>query len=167
MNVLRDGGSYSYNTDREAMQYFSGTTSHNTVQFDDRDQMPRLGPFLFGAWPDRSELTYQGDLPSVCAAYRDYAGAMHRRMVELTENTCVVRDEIADFRTKAVLRWRLAPANWAPRWHDGRIVPRQPFRHVGDCSIEHDDCRRLGVAPLRIAHANPGSRKWFLIVRPT
>jgi len=112
MNVLRDGGSYSYNATDEAMRYFSGTIAHNTVQFDDRDQMPRLRPFLFSAWPSCRELVYASDVPIVRAAYRDYRGARHSREVELREDQCIVRDEIADFHAKAVLRWRLVPANW-------------------------------------------------------
>jgi hypothetical protein len=41
-NVLRDAGSYSYNTEPEWLNVFPGhNASHNTVQFDDRDQMPR------------------------------------------------------------------------------------------------------------------------------
>ena len=46
-NLLSDAGTYSYNTDARWLKYFPGTQSHNTVQFDDRDQMPRLGRFLF------------------------------------------------------------------------------------------------------------------------
>jgi hypothetical protein len=49
-NLLRDGGTYSYNADPESLTYFSGVRGHNTVQFDDRDQMPRLGRFLWGDW---------------------------------------------------------------------------------------------------------------------
>jgi hypothetical protein len=112
VNVLRDGGSYSYNAQHEAMHYFSGTIAHNTVQFDDRDQMPRLRPFLFSAWPSCRELVYASEVPMVRAAYRDYRGARHRREVELGEDQCIVRDEIGDFHAKAVLRWRLVPANW-------------------------------------------------------
>jgi hypothetical protein len=111
-NVLRDGGSYSYNCDRDAMAYFSGTRSHNTVQFDDRDQMPRLGPFLLGAWLTCDELDYDGERQIVSAAYRDAWGARHCRRVELATGRCVVYDEIAGFSGKAVLRWRLAPAGW-------------------------------------------------------
>ena len=47
-NILRDAGSYSYNTEDRWLNYFSGTASHNTIQFDDRDQMPRHSRFLFG-----------------------------------------------------------------------------------------------------------------------
>ena len=74
--------------------------------------MPRLRPFLFSAWPSCRELVYASDVPIVRAAYRDYRGARHSREVELREDQCIVRDEIADFHAKAVLRWRLVPANW-------------------------------------------------------
>ena len=49
-NVLRDGGSYSYNISNEITKYYNGVSSHNSIQFDDRDQMPVLGRFLFGSW---------------------------------------------------------------------------------------------------------------------
>ena len=55
-NILRDGGTYSYNAERKWLNYFSGTQSHNTMQFDDLDQMPRLGRFLFGDWLKTSSL---------------------------------------------------------------------------------------------------------------
>jgi len=45
-NLLRDAGSYSYNTEPKWLNYFGGTASHNTVQFDERDQMPRLSRFF-------------------------------------------------------------------------------------------------------------------------
>ncbi|HPB74801.1 MAG TPA: heparinase II/III-family protein, partial [Chromatiaceae bacterium] len=49
-NLLRDAGSFSYNMGDDWLRYFSGTAGHNTIQFDDRDQMPRLSRFLFGDW---------------------------------------------------------------------------------------------------------------------
>ena len=44
-NILRDGGTYSYNSTPEDLKYFSGVASHNTVQFDEHQQMPRLRSF--------------------------------------------------------------------------------------------------------------------------
>jgi Heparinase II/III-like protein/Heparinase II/III N-terminus len=113
LNLLRDGGSYRYNAEPDAAAYFAGTASHNTVQFDDRDQMPRLRPFLFGRWLEMHELSYDGDVPMVRAAYGDRWGARHRRSVELTDDECVVCDEIAGFLERAVLRWRLMPSDWS------------------------------------------------------
>ncbi|WP_175478431.1 alginate lyase family protein [Bauldia litoralis] len=111
-NLLRDAGSYRYSAEPEAASYFAGTSSHNTVQFDDRDQMPRISPFLFGNWLVPEEVSFDGKVPTVRASYRDSQGASHRRSVALSDGSCVVRDEIAGFRKKAVLRWRLAPADW-------------------------------------------------------
>jgi len=51
-------GAIPYNGEPETMRIFPATASHNTIAFDDRDQMPRLGPFLFGGWPDREELAF-------------------------------------------------------------------------------------------------------------
>jgi hypothetical protein len=111
-NVLRDAGTYSYNTDPEWLAYFSGTVAHNTIQFDDRDQMPRIGRFLFGDWLECERLEFDGARNTSAASYRDAFGAMHDRVVTLGEHRCIVTDTIRDFATKAVLRWRLAPHEW-------------------------------------------------------
>ena len=51
INVLRDAGSYSYNCESPWQEYFPSVAAHNTIQFDDHDQMPRLSRFLLGKWP--------------------------------------------------------------------------------------------------------------------
>lgn len=114
-NLLRDGGSYSYNTEPQWLNYFGGTASHNTVQFDDRDQMPRLSRFLFGDWLETIEHQHrkeEGGALTYGAAYRDRQGAYHRRRVVLTGEVLRVEDRIAGFARKAVLRWRLEPGDW-------------------------------------------------------
>lgn len=119
-NLLRDGGSYSYNAEPEWQGYFPGVASHNTVQFDDRDQMPRLGRFLFGAWPkvrDRQSLRQEDDGISVAAGYRDWRGAYHHRHVQLGDRRLCVVDRVSGFDQKAVLRWRLPPGDWALQGH--------------------------------------------------
>ena len=108
-SVLCDGGTGSYNTEPRWLDYFSGTASHNTVQFDARDQMPRVSRFLFGDWLKTYELDFDPDAARVAAAYADASGATHRRTVRLEAGRCRVSDEISGFRQRAVLRWRLAP----------------------------------------------------------
>ncbi|WP_424593343.1 heparinase II/III family protein [Bradyrhizobium sp.] len=119
-NVVRDGGSYSYSAAPEWLGYFSGTASHSTIEFDDRDQMPRLSRFLFGRWLECDQLEYDAKQGRVAAGYRDYLGATHRREVQLTDNRCVVTDEVSGFGKKAVLRWRLIPGAWS-RTSDGVV----------------------------------------------
>jgi len=115
-NILRDGGTYSYNCDEETQSYFSGVRSHNSIQFDHRDQMPKLSRFLFGDWPEASELEplkVTSNNISSAAAYKDYLGAYHHRSVALGRGVLTVIDTIDGFKSSAILRWRLPPGSWS------------------------------------------------------
>lgn len=109
-NILRDGGTYSYNSSSEDLEYFSGTESHNTVQFDDHSQMPRLSRFLFGAWLKPENLNYQKDQFS--CGYQDNWGCKHQRNIVLKDKSIFVTDQVSGFKDQAVLRWRLQPGQW-------------------------------------------------------
>jgi len=114
-NILRDGGTYSYNADPQWLDYFSGTKSHNTIQFDNRNQMPRLGRFLFGDWLSMSEcsgIRHHDGSKSWTGAYRDRQHAWHRRTVTVKDTCWKIIDEIDKFNERAVLRWRLMPDEW-------------------------------------------------------
>ncbi len=114
-NVLRDAGTYSYNTEANWLKYFAGTASHNTIEFDARDQMPRLGRFLFGDWLKTSfiePLIEDAQKISFSAGYVDRQGVAHRRSIKLSDSNLIVSDEISGFKSKAILRWRLKPGNW-------------------------------------------------------
>jgi hypothetical protein len=114
-NLLRDAGSFSYNTEPQLFNYFGGTASHNTVQFDDRDQMPRLSRFLFGDWLKADgvqPLPGSAEATEFAAGYRVRRGARHHRVVSLQAGRLQVVDHVQGFTTKAVLRWRLQPGDW-------------------------------------------------------
>jgi len=115
-NLLRDGGSYSYNCSEPWQSYFSGTQSHNTIEFDGRDQMPRIGRFLFGAWTKGETvepLNERGCSLSWSGAYTDYEGCRHQRTISVQRDDCWhVTDVVSGFKKKAVLRWRLEPGQW-------------------------------------------------------
>jgi hypothetical protein len=111
--LLRDGGTFSYAASPEDLAYFAGTAGHNTVQFDDRDQMPWLGRFLFGDWIDTEAVSLSTDpVPSARAAYHDAKGARHEREISLLPDRLIVRDRLSGQFHKAVLRWRLSPGAW-------------------------------------------------------
>jgi len=121
-NLLRDGGSFSYHADTETHAYFSGARSHNTLQFDNREQMPTLGRFLWGDWPITDGLQAiqsDGDAATVAASYRDAHGAAHARRLQLQPGRLAVSDSVRGFSAKAVLRWRLRPGDW--HWDDGTV----------------------------------------------
>jgi hypothetical protein len=114
-NLLRDAGTYSYNTDPEWERYFAGTASHNTVQFDDLDQMPRLSRFLFGDWLkaiDVQPLAGNTQAFEFGAGYKVGYGAGHHRQIRLEAGRLKVVDKVLGFARKAVLRWRLQPGDW-------------------------------------------------------
>lgn len=116
VNLLRDAGTYGYNTEPKWLNYFSGTKSHNTIQFDDRDQMPRLGRFLLGDWlkTDAVEpinISDKGEV-SVSVSYRDNQACYHKRSILLSERNIIITDVVDGFCKKAILRWRLLPGNW-------------------------------------------------------
>jgi len=116
VNLIRDSGSYAYNTNTSMMRYFAGTESHSTVQFDARDQMPSVSRFLFGRWikmVGQTEITATSNGSQVLSSsYRDWKGARHHRCVSLSSQLLVVEDKIANFKKSATVRWRLLPADW-------------------------------------------------------
>lgn len=110
-SFLSDAGTYSYNASAKWLDYFAGSKGHNNVMFDGRDQMPRLGRFLFGKWLESSS-KHSFSARSVETEYTDWRGASHRRSVELQPGRLVVIDTIAGFQHEAVLRWRLRSGSW-------------------------------------------------------
>ncbi len=122
-NLIRDGGSYTYNTTPELVNYFSGVGSHSTVEFDNRNQMPKLSRFLYGAWLKSknvvSEFSADG-WSRAEAGYTDWRGATHLRKVVLKEGLTVT-DTLSGFESKAVLRWRLSPGDWILNKNECRL----------------------------------------------
>ena len=118
--ILGDAGSYSYNAEAPWMHYFNGAGAHNTVQFDQRDQMPRLSRFLFADWLDTLDLDFDASASTVTAGYKDGRGARHHRTVTLSAGRCTVVDVVSGMQQAAVLRWRLTSA--AQRWTCGESV---------------------------------------------
>ncbi len=113
-NLLRDGGSFSY-ADPAAVDYFGGPEGHNSVQFDDHEQMPKLSRFLWGDWlTTRTVTPVHGSAGQAMAAasYQDRFGAIHDRALTLAEGSLTVTDRLSGFHRRAVLRWRLRPGPW-------------------------------------------------------
>lgn len=115
-NVLRDGGTYAYANGGEVSGELASVVGHNTVQFDDRDQMPKLGRFLYGDWirvEGAPESSKGEDTQSWSGSYTDGWGTRHTRQVTLQSNSLRVVDSVQGFRHSAKLRWRLMPGDWS------------------------------------------------------
>lgn len=136
VNVLRDGGSYSYNTDNDLEEYFPGTVSHNTIEFDNRNQMPRISRFLFGDWlkaDSVGKVIENGNSVSWSGSYTDFCGCKHKRTLEVKGNIWRITDEIEGFKDKAILRWRLMPGKWEIK---DRKCCGEIARLSVECSVE-------------------------------
>lgn len=57
-NVLQDTGTYLYNTDYYWVNYFSGTSSHNTVQLGSYNQMKKGPRFTWFNWIKKSASSF-------------------------------------------------------------------------------------------------------------
>ncbi|WP_412971519.1 heparinase II/III-family protein [Glaciecola sp. MF2-115] len=115
VNVLRDGGTYSYNAGQEFIDYYGGSYSHNNISFDEHDQMPRLSRFLLGDWLKtdvKSGLHVTPDKQTCLVGYKDRFGCAHSRSILLKNDRLVITDYVSGFQNKAVVRFRLAPAVW-------------------------------------------------------
>lgn len=113
--MLRDGGTYSYNDGDEWLEYFSGDAGHNSIQFDNSPQMPRLGRFLFGDWLNAhivDPLHEDETVAGFGAKYVKLDGISHERRVHLHQDRFEIFDEVRGFESEALIRWRLAPADW-------------------------------------------------------
>jgi Heparinase II/III-like protein len=105
-NILRDNGSYSYN-DKNLSDLFKSVASHNTIQFDNHEQMPKISRFLNGSWikpHELGEITTEENLISWQGAYKDYKGNFHHRKINLTDTKLEIEDTI---NTNESAKWRL------------------------------------------------------------
>jgi Heparinase II/III-like protein len=120
--LLIDPGTYSY-MEPEWRGYFRGSSAHNTVRIDRRDQAVAAGPFRWTAKPEVKLLRFISDAGMErAAAVCRYQGFAHTRTVDFTEEELVIVDqiegppgehEIEQFWHFAQNPRELAPGRWA------------------------------------------------------
>mgnify|MGYP001239524863 CR=1 FL=1 len=108
-NIFRDSGTFSYNQPISKLNNFDSVLGHNTIQFDDEDQMPRISRFLYGNWLKYSNLSFSEKAISV--RYKE-KNLMHKRSVFLEKSKLKVVDEVFGFKKNAILRWHLKLNDW-------------------------------------------------------
>ncbi len=115
-NILRDAGTFSYNTSKETMDYFFGVESHNTIQFDNYQPMKKISRFLYGNWLKAKNISYKiikRKKLEICASY-SFKNGYHKRTIT-TKNKgqeWIILDEISAYKNSVILRWRLIKSNW-------------------------------------------------------
>lgn len=97
------------------MDYFASTRAHNTIQFGQHDQMPKVGRFLYSHWLRTSippSINASGNKQVVQLEYKGRYGEVHIRKVELSGGSLVVKDTLKNVTRYATARWRLGDGNY-------------------------------------------------------
>ncbi len=95
--VLVDTGSYSYNSG-DLTANFKSVAAHNTIQFGDEEQMPKISRFLNGAWLKPS---YVGSIHTSAqeqeweGKYEDFNNNSHQRKIILSPDSLQIIDTVS------------------------------------------------------------------------
>lgn len=109
-NVFCSTGSYSYNCEKNWQEYFKSVKSHNAVQFDSSEQMPKLSRFLYSDWI--KTIITEHNTRSLSAQYTNSAKHTHIRHIELFDKKIVIKDTVFGFEKDAILRWHMGQKGW-------------------------------------------------------
>uniref|UniRef100_UPI00404A9536 alginate lyase family protein n=1 Tax=Flavobacterium sp. TaxID=239 RepID=UPI00404A9536 len=123
-NILRDSGTYKYNTDKEFGNYFTGTKGHNTVVVNNDSQMLKGSRFIWFYWSqskvaewseEKEYYIFSGKISAF--RYLNKRG-MHSRDVKVSknENLWWVRDEVENldiFSKKQIWHFDNATINFS------------------------------------------------------
>ena len=115
-NILRDGGSYSYNCSNKLLRYFSGTGTHNTIEFKENDQMIHFSRFLMGSrinFPNNIKFDSQKKLETF-KTYYSFQKNFHERIIlnQLKNDSWEIIDNFRSTSGEIIVRWRLIPITW-------------------------------------------------------
>lgn len=109
VNLLVDAGTFSYNPP-SGMFDLASAGAHNTVTFDNHEQMPRISRFLLGKWQKikiLQPLTIAGRVTAWCGQIKDRYGAIHQRKIIANSTGYKIIDFVSGFKSKATLRWHM------------------------------------------------------------
>lgn len=110
LNILKGTGSYSYNCPPNFQEYFPSVKAHNTVAFDQCEQMPKLSRFLYNNWlKTHTNKIAQNVLTT---SYINNAKHKHIRKITLLTNSIEIEDQLSGFHKEIDLHWHLASLNW-------------------------------------------------------
>lgn len=117
-NIIHDAGSYSYSPEKEEKIFdFKSVQAHNTVSFDNHEQMPAISRFLMGRWIEPDEIgpivDESGGGQSWQGAYTDASGNIHRRKVKNKDNNWIIEDHLSGNFNFATIGFNLLPEEYS------------------------------------------------------
>jgi len=102
INLLRDSGTYKYNTDNETINYFVGTAGHNAVMLGNHNQMAKGSRFIWFDWTKNVKVNVinkdkNATIQAVAEMFYSLnSGIFHDRKVEKAEGELrwSIKDEV-------------------------------------------------------------------------
>ncbi|MGE5355539.1 MAG: heparinase II/III family protein [Deltaproteobacteria bacterium] len=111
--IFVDAGTYSYNSTTES-DVFKSVKSHNTIQFDDHEQMPKISRFLNAEWikPINSPVILKNDNKIIAqAGFKDFKSNYHFRKLTIDDYLIKISDKI-ESKERAVFRIHYIESNF-------------------------------------------------------
>jgi len=118
LNYLRDSGTYKYNTDEKFINYFAGTTGHNTIVVNGNNQMTKGPRFIWYDWTKnvKVNISQQGSESKIDAEaemfYSLPKSVLHKRtIVKSKPNHWLVIDKVIgkEDHIPMVQSWQVNP----------------------------------------------------------
>ncbi|WAC01083.1 heparinase II/III family protein [Lacinutrix neustonica] len=117
-NILRDSGSYKYNTEKEFLNYFNGCEGHNTVSVSRENQMLKGNRFIWYNWIKeaqaklvKNDTTY--NFTGRIKAFKNIGNNIyHNRSIDknIGENKWQVIDVLENVENKKIYQyWQINP----------------------------------------------------------
>lgn len=121
-NVICDSGTYSYNPSvSETPIDLKSVHFHNTVSFDNKEQMPKLGRFLLGNWLKADQISEVqnniDDSNEWSGSYTDNLGNHHTRSVSVIKNVWKISDTLSGKFKEAIIGFNITDINCKLRNH--------------------------------------------------
>jgi asparagine synthase (glutamine-hydrolysing) len=165
VNIACDAGTYLYNGDPPWQNGLSGTSVHNTVTVDGRDQMTRVGRFLWLDWAKGTVLPplYEVERGSEGVRFAQHTGykpIIHRRtLASVGPDEWLITDELTDQRPHNYrLHWLFADAPYTWDSEERRLTLHYP---AGDYRVQIDVTPAALDADISLVRADPESiRGW-------
>ena len=100
-NIFCDSGSYSYNTDKKTKALFSGIFGHNTIIINGTDFIQPVLNFGKSDYIKAKVITANDNVfEAEHYGYKKIYGIIHRRRVELNENSVIIKDWLIGVKRK-------------------------------------------------------------------
>ncbi|MES2654747.1 MAG: alginate lyase family protein [Bacteroidota bacterium] len=142
-NILRDAGSYKYNTSEEEIRYFFGTASHNTVMLNGFDQMRKGSRFIWFNWSQAlaatlTETTNAFEFDGTIKAFEYIEkGITHQRKVRKFKNELKWEvEDVINHHTEHPIKQIWNPSesffnNYSIKAYDSNKQPIEPIYQDG------------------------------------